>query len=131
MNQQFVVRNDFFSKPFTKLVEFYFGSSVKRNIYFFHPYRFIICFSVREKFFIIHASIMTARVVYAILKRSPIIQRGLEIEVEVTAATTRRIYLFKKKEQKCLYEHKSLAKRQNFAIVSHEESSDNNFLTSL
>ncbi|XP_067935334.1 thioredoxin domain-containing protein 11-like isoform X2 [Watersipora subatra] len=42
---------------------------------------------VRERFFIIHASTMTARVVYVILRRSPIIQGGLEIEVEVTAAT--------------------------------------------
>ena len=35
-----------------------------------------------------------------------------------------------KKEQKRLYEHKSLANWQNFTIVSHEESSDDNFLTS-
>ena len=35
MNQQFVVSNEFFT--FTKLVEFYFGSSVKRNIYFVYP----------------------------------------------------------------------------------------------
>ena len=53
MNQQHGVSNEFFSKLFTKLVEFYFSFSVKCNIYLFHPYRFAICFSVRERFFII------------------------------------------------------------------------------
>ena len=73
---------------------------------------------------------MTARVVDVNPKRSSTIQGDLENEVEVTAAANEENIYVLKKEQKCLYEHKSLANRQNFAIVSHEESSDDNFLTS-
>ena len=92
ISQQLVVSNEFFTC--TKLVEFYFGSSVKRNTNFFHPYCFIIPFSVRERYFIIHRKTMIARVVDVILRRSLIIQEGLEIEVEVaTAANEENIFV--------------------------------------
>ncbi|XP_067939530.1 uncharacterized protein [Watersipora subatra] len=55
---------------------------------------------------------------------------GLEIEVEVTTAANKKNIFVLKQEQKRLYEHKVLANRKNFAIVSHEESSDDNLLTS-
>ena len=67
---------------------------------------------------------MTAKVVDVTRRKSPIIQGGLEIEVEVTVATNEENISVLKKEHERLYDHKFLASLQNVAIVGHEESSD-------